>query len=329
MSSHILVVGAGGYIGSHMVVALLAAGFRVTSLDDFSSGFRDAISGGDVIEANLGNNAILDETFSRCRFDAVMHFASSIQVAESVVEPSKYYRNNVVNTLNLLDAMRAAAISRLVFSSSAAVYGEPVSTPITESHPLRPTSPYGKSKWMVESMLADFDAAYGLNSVSLRYFNAAGADPLARIGERHNPETHLIPNLLQVASGHRPSVRIFGRDYPTPDGTCIRDYVHICDLCDAHLLALRSLLDGGSTQQYNLGNGNGYSILEVIDSVQRVTGKTLTTQDASRRHGDPAQLVAGCDRIRNELEWTPKFSELDRIVADAWRWEQRCSAARD
>jgi UDP-glucose 4-epimerase len=323
MKAHILVAGAGGYVGSHMVLALINAGYKVTSLDNFSTGFRDAIIGGAVVEADLDDKTSLEDVFSRERLDAVMLFASSIQVAESVTDPAKYYRNNVANTLNLLEVMHSARVLRLVFSSSAAVYGEPTSVPILESFPTMPTSPYGRSKLIVEQMLTDFDRAYGMKSVSLRYFNAAGADPVGRIGERHNPESHLIPNLLQVASGRKPSAQIFGRDYPTPDGTCIRDFIHVCDLCDAHLFALKRLLDGGDSACYNLGNGRGHSILEVIDSVKRVTSKPLVLEDKSRRDGDPAQLVASNERISHELGWRPSLSALDRIVEDAWRWEQR------
>lgn len=325
MDSRVLVVGAGGYIGSHMVQALLDAGYQVTSLDNFSTGYRDAILGGNVVEADLGDKAALETVLSRNRFDAVMHFASSIEVAESVVDPAKYYRNNVLNTLNLLDAMRSTDIKRLIFSSSAAVYGEPPKTPIDESCPTKPTNPYGRSKLIVEQMLSDFEPAYGLKSVSLRYFNAAGADPQSRIGERHDPETHLIPNLLQVASGRKPSAWLFGRDYPTPDGTCIRDFVHVCDLCDAHLLALDHLLSGGSSNFFNLGNGRGYSILEVIESVKRITGQTLAIEDKPRRTGDPARLVASNEQIGDQLGWAPKLSDLDRIVEDAWNWEKHCS----
>src|SRR5581483_2452390 len=260
----ILVAGAGGYIGSHMVLALLEAGFDVVSLDNFSTGFRDAIAGGEIMEADLADRAALNQLFATHRFDAVMHFASSIQVRESVADPAKYYRNNVANTLNLLDAMAAASVSRFVFSSSAAVYGEPREIPIGEDHPCAPTNPYGRTKLVVEEMLEDFDRAYALKSVSLRYFNAAGADPGGRLGERHSPETHLIPILLQAAAGKRGSASIYGRDYPTPDGTCIRDYIHVTDLCAAHLLALRQLLSAGGSRRYNLGNGRGFSVLEVI-----------------------------------------------------------------
>ncbi len=268
----VLVVGGAGYIGSHMVKKLLDDGHQVVTFDDLSSGFRDAVLGGEFVQGTLADVVALEQVFAAHRFDAVMHFASFIQVSESVRHPSIYYRNNLCNTLNLLDAMVAAEVRRFIFSSTAAIFGEPTYVPIDEQHPQRPMNPYGASKQMVERALQDYDRAYGLRSVCLRYFNAAGAHPEARIGERHVPETHLIPLLLQVVSGRRESVQVFGRDYDTPDGTCIRDYIHVMDLCEAHLLALELLDNADESMAFNLGNGNGFSVLEVIAAVEEVTG---------------------------------------------------------
>ncbi|MCX7893537.1 MAG: UDP-glucose 4-epimerase GalE [Burkholderiales bacterium] len=319
---NVLVVGGAGYIGSHMVKMLAARGHAVVTLDNFSTGHRDAVVAGRVVEADLADRAALDALFASGRFDAVMHFASFIQVGESVREPAKYYRNNFANTLNLLDAMVAAGVTRFVFSSSAAVFGEPERVPIDEAHPKRPINPYGRTKLMVEEALADYDAAYGLRSVSLRYFNAAGADPQGAIGERHDPETHLVPLVLQAASGRRPSVAVFGDDYDTPDGTCVRDYIHVVDLCDAHLLALDWMAAHGSSGAFNLGNGQGFSVREVIDTARRVTGRPIAVVASPRREGDPARLVADATLARRELGWNPRFAALDTIVAHAWAWER-------
>ncbi len=318
----ILVVGGAGYIGSHMVALLLDAGYRVVTLDNLSTGHRDAVLGGEFVHADLADRAALDRLFAERRFDAVMHFASFIQVGESVRAPAKYYENNVTNTLNLLDAMVAQDVRRFIFSSSAAVYGDPIAVPIPEDHPKQPINPYGRTKWMVEQILADYDRAYGLKSVSLRYFNAAGADPAGRLGERHEPETHLIPLILRAAAGRAPAVKIFGRDYDTPDGTCIRDYVHVTDLADAHRLALERLLDGGDSAVYNLGNGNGFSVAEVIEAARRVTGRDIVVSDAPRREGDPPRLVADARRAKSVLGWRPHFDALETIIAHAWAWEQ-------
>lgn len=270
--------------------------------------------------------AALEQVFAAHRFDAVMHFASFIQVSESVRHPSIYYRNNLCNTLNLLDAMVAAEVRRFIFSSTAAIFGEPTYVPIDEQHRQRPMNPYGASKQMVERALQDYDRAYGLRSVCLRYFNAAGAHPEARIGERHVPETHLIPLLLQVVSGRRGSVQVFGRDYDTPDGTCIRDYIHVMDLCEAHLLALELLDNADESMAFNLGNGNGFSVLEVIAAVEEVTGAKLKVVDAPRREGDPARLVADSGWARKRLGWLPVHGEMAAIVEHAWRWEQQLRA---
>lgn len=319
----ILVVGGAGYIGSHMVKRLGQLGCDVTTMDNLSSGHRDAVLNGRFVEADIADKAALQQLMASSQFDAVMHFASFIQVAESVQKPAKYYENNVTNTLNLLDAMRIAGVQRFIFSSTAATFGEPQYIPIDEKHPQQPINPYGRSKLMIEQILEDYDKAYGLKSVCLRYFNAAGADPEGQLGERHDPETHLIPLVLQAAAGRRPHISVFGRDYDTPDGTCIRDYIHINDLCEAHWLALQSLMQGAGSQRYNLGNGNGFSVQEVIDSARRVTGKEISVQDAPRRAGDPARLVADATLARQQLGWTPQFTELDLMVAHAWAWEKR------
>jgi len=322
----ILVVGGAGYIGSHMVLMLLDAGHDVVTLDNLSRGHRGAVLGGEFVQGDLADAGALDALFRAHRFDGVMHFAAHSQVGESMREPALYYRNNVSNTLNLLDCMREHGVARFIFSSTAATFGEPEYVPIDEKHPRNPINPYGFSKLAVERILADYDAAYGLRSVCLRYFNAAGADPQGRIGERHDPETHLIPIVLQVASGRRKQMQVFGRDYDTPDGTCIRDYVHIVDLCSAHLLALERLHRGGASISCNLGNGNGFSVREVIETAGRVTGRPIATVDAPRREGDPARLVADAALARAELGWRPRFDRLDTIIEHAWRWEQQEAA---
>jgi UDP-glucose 4-epimerase len=316
----VLVIGGAGYIGSHMVKLLGQQGCSVTTLDDLSSGHRDAVLCGDFVQGNFGDRAMLDAVLSN-GFDAVMHFASFIQVGESVQHPDKYYRNNVTNTLGLMDAMREHEINKFIFSSTAATFGEPQYTPIDERHPQHPINPYGRTKLMVEQALADYDKAYGFKSVCLRYFNAAGADPEGQLGERHDPETHLIPLVLQAASGRRPNISVFGRDYDTPDGTCIRDYIHINDLCSAHWLALQSLMNGGPSQAYNLGNGNGFSVQEVIDTAEHVTGRKIAVVNGPRRAGDPARLVADATEARQQLGWQPQYANLATIVQHAWTWE--------
>jgi UDP-glucose 4-epimerase len=319
---NVLVVGGAGFIGSHMVKQLGRSGCQVTTLDNLSNGHRDAVLYGDFVQGDLADKVLLAQLIQPGRFDAVMHFASFIQVGESVQQPAKYYENNVANTLSLLEAMRLAGVKRFVFSSTAATFGQPLYSPMDEKHPQQPINPYGRSKWMVEQILDDFDHAYGLKSVCLRYFNAAGADPEVQLGERHEPETHLIPLVLQVASGKKPNISVFGRDYDTPDGTCVRDYVHVSDLCDAHRLALESLIHGAGSQQYNLGNGNGYSVQEVIETARRVTGQTISTVDAPRRDGDPDRLVADASQAKKVLGWQPQWTSLDEIVGHAWAWEK-------
>lgn len=318
----VLVVGGAGYIGSHMVRRLGQAGIDVTTLDDLSSGRRAAVTHGEFVEGDLGDRKLLDGLFNKTRFDGVMHFAAHIEVGESVIDPAKYYRNNVVNTQVLLDAMRDHGVLNFIFSSTAAIFGEPVQDRIDESHPKNPINPYGRSKLMVEQILTDYDSAYGLKSVCLRYFNAAGADPAGDIGECHDPETHLVPLVLRAASGRRENISVFGSDYDTPDGTCVRDYIHVADLCDAHLLALQKLWDGAQSTAYNLGNGNGFSVREVIDTAVTVTERDIAVIEADRRAGDPGRLVADSSRAKSELGWQPQYADLDKIIEHAWQWEQ-------
>ena len=320
-SKNILVVGGAGYIGSHMVKLLLHHGCDVTTLDNLSTGYRDAILGGEFLFGDLSDQATLENLFSTCQFDVVMHFASFIQVGESIKEPARYYENNVTNTLNLFNVMVKYNVKSFIFSSTAAVYGEPRYVPIDEIHPKQPISPYGKTKWMVEQILEDYDRAYGLKSITLRYFNAAGADPESEVGERHEPETHLIPLVLQAASGRRSHISVYGRDYETPDGTCIRDYIHVSDLCEAHWLALQKLMQDRDSATYNLGNGNGFSVQDVINTASKVTGREIKVIDSPRREGDPARLVADATRARQELNWKPVRDNLNIIIEDAWRWE--------
>ncbi len=313
----ILVVGGAGFIGSHMVLTLQEAGFTPIVLDNLSKGHRESVIDAELIVGDMQDAALLDELFLKYRFAAVMHFAGFIEVGESVSAPLKYYQNNLAATLTLLVAMQKHTVKSIVFSSTAAVYGEPQYTPIDEKHVLAAMNPYGRSKWMVEEVLRDVAQSGDVRFAILRYFNAAGADPLGRLRERHEPESHLIPLLLQVVEGKRQDIAIFGRDYPTNDGTCVRDYIHVTDLCEAHLLALRQLLQGAESMTCNLGTGRGYSVLEVIDAVQRVTGKRVTVVDAPRRAGDPAVLVADPTRAKKLLGWEARHSELDKMVRDA------------
>ena len=317
----ILVVGGAGYIGSHMVHMLETSGYKTVTFDDLSTGFRDAVLVGEFIHGSLHDKSALKAMFKAHRFDAVFHFAGSIAVGESVIDPEKYYLNNISGSLNLFEAMRDHGVLRLVFSSTASIFGMPQYVPINESHPQSPINPYGMTKWMTERILQDYDAAYGFRSVALRYFNAAGASLDASLGERHNPETHLIPLALRVAKGELPILTIFGSDYDTPDGTCIRDYVHVLDLCSAHILALQHLMLGGSSRSYNLGNGYGHSVKEVVQAVEFVSGKKLPVQYGVRRQGDPDRLIADSSKIQNDWKWNPSFSDLNLIVAHAWQWE--------
>lgn len=323
MAPHVLVVGGAGYIGSHMVKLLRQSGYAPVVLDDLSNGRREAVPEGSLVVGNMADPGILSALMQAFRFEAVMHFASFIQVGESVAQPGRYYDNNVGNTVRLLEAMVAHGITRFIFSSTAAIFGDPEYVPIDERHPKAPINPYGRSKWMVEQVLEDFDRAYGLRACCLRYFNAAGADPDGELGECHEPETHLIPLVLQAAAGRRAGITIFGDDYPTPDGTCIRDYIHVTDLCDAHLLALRALEAGAASSRYNLGNGAGYSNLEVVTAAERVSGKKVARELGARRAGDPPRLVADAALAKAELGWNPRFADIDTIIRHAWHWEQK------
>lgn len=315
-------VGGAGYIGSHVLLEARERGQRTVALDNFSTGYRDALPPGQaLVEGDLGDPAAVARACAGA--GAAMHFASYIQVGESTREPGKYYANNVAATITLLNALCAAGVRRFVFSSSAAVYGMPSAPHIPEAHPTVPINPYGRTKLIVEQMLPDYERAYGLKWVALRYFNAAGAHPEGLAGERHDPETHLIPLALRAAAGRLERLTVNGRDYPTADGTCVRDYVHVCDLASAHLLALDYLEAGGESRAFNLGNGAGFSVLEVVRSVERVSGRPVPLAYGARREGDPAVLVADSSRARASLGWRPVYEDLDTIVRHAWRWESR------
>jgi UDP-glucose 4-epimerase len=315
----ILVVGGAGYVGSHAARFLQQAGHEIWIYDNLAQGHRRAVPDGRLIEGDLLETAKLASVLERQRIDAVMHFAALALVGESVSDPAKYYRNNVIGALSLLESMRQAGVWRIVFSSTTATYGVPDQVPIIEQTPQRPISPYGFTKLVIEEALADYARAYGLGYAALRYFNAAGASPDGQIGEDHDPETHLIPLVLQVALGQRDEITIFGDDYPTPDGTCIRDYVHVNDLACAHLAALERL-EPAAALEMNLGTGRGHSVREVIDACRRVTGKSIPERVGPRRAGDPPALIANVDRAKQVLEWQPRYCNLDEIVATAWRW---------
>ncbi len=322
----ILVTGGAGYIGSHAALALKKAGYGVVVLDNLNYGHPEIIK--DVVQVELvvgdtNDRALLERLFTTHNIAAVMHFAAYIAVGESVQEPGKYYHNNVSSTLNLLEAAIAAGVKKFVFSSTCAVYGMPKEIPMTENHPHDPLSPYAASKDMVERILADFDRAYGLKSVAFRYFNASGADPSGNLGEDHNPETHLIPLALLTALGKRKSLYIFGTDYDTPDGTAVRDYIHVNDLADAHVLGLKYLLDGGESQVFNLGNGNGFSVREVIETARKVTGKEIPALESDRRPGDAPILIGSSDKAHKILGWNPNYADLTTIVSHAWQWHQK------
>jgi UDP-glucose 4-epimerase len=318
----ILVTGGAGYIGGTLTRLLLAQGHAVTVYDNLCHSKRLAVAENvDFVEGDVADRTLLEKTLNQERFDGVMHFAALIEAGESMKRPEIYFRNNTSATLTLLEAMLATGHDRLVFSSTAACYGEPESTPILEDAKLQPTNPYGESKLLVEQMLRWMNISHGLKYASLRYFNVAGA--IEDYGEAHEPESHLIPLILDVALGRRANIKIFGRDYPTKDGTCVRDYIHVRDLAEAHLLALAALNDTRSRLIYNIGNGQGFTVLEVIDSVRRVTGRPIAVEECEKRPGDPAVLVASSAKIKAELGWKPKFTELDRIIASAWEWHQR------
>jgi UDP-glucose-4-epimerase GalE len=329
--SSILVTGGAGYIGSHSVKALLAIGHRVIVYDDLSAGHEAAVNvlarrfGADavtLVRGDIRDGERVRDALRQHRADAVMHFAAWLSVGDSVKDPAGYYRNNVLGALSVLEAMAAERVPFFVFSSTAAVFGNPVETPITENHPKQPINPYGETKLAIEGALPHFERAYGIRPVVLRYFNAAGADPDGDIGEDHDPEQHLIP-LAIAAAGDGTPLKVFGEDYPTPDGTCLRDYIHVSDLADAHLLALRHLQAGGASASYNLGNGRPTSVRQVIDAVERVTGRKVAWSVAPRREGDPAVLFASSDRIKSDLGWRPRLEDLDAIVRTAAAWAAR------
>lgn len=318
---NILVIGGAGYIGSHMVRMLAKQGYNPVVFDNLSKGHREAVVNYPFELGDLGDKARLTEVFKKYGIEAVMHFAAFAEVGESVKEPSKYYHNNVAKVLDLLDALVENDIKYFVFSSTAATFGEPVRPKIDESHPQNPINPYGNTKLMVEKILADFDTAYGLKATALRYFNASGADDSGEIGESHNPETHLIPIVLQAAAGKRASIKMFGTDYPTPDGTCVRDYVHVNDLARAHILALEKMFKDNVSERFNLGSGNGFSVAEIVKEAKRITGIDFTVEKAPRRDGDPAVLVADSAKAERILGWKPQYN-LTRIIETAWNWEQ-------
>ncbi len=322
----ILVTGGAGYIGSHTVLALQQAGYGVVVLDNLAYGHQDIAKDVLKVELVVGDTCdrpLLDNLFATHDIAAVMHFAAYTYVGESVTDPAKYYRNNFVGTLTLLEAMMAASVNKFVFSSTCATYGVPKTVPIPEDHPQDPISPYGVSKLMIEQVLKDFDSAYQFKSVRFRYFNAAGADPAGQLGEDHVPETHLIPLVLLTALGKRDSISIFGTDYPTPDGTCIRDYIHVTDLAEAHVLGLNYLLKGGDTTVFNLGNGNGFSVKEVIETARQITDRDIKAVECPRRPGDPPALVGSSDRARSILGWKPQYADLNQIISHAWNWHQK------
>lgn len=322
----ILVTGGAGYIGSHTVLALKEAGYNVVILDNLVYGHRDLVEKVlqvELIVGDTGDRALLDRLFKTRDITAVMHFSAYAYVGESVTDPAKYYRNNVLGTFTLLEAMLTASVKKFVFSSTCATYGIPEFVPIPENHPQNPINPYGATKLMVERILADFDVAYGFQSVRFRYFNAAGANPNGLLGEDHNPETHLIPLVLMTALGKRESISIFGTDYPTPDGTCIRDYIHVNDLADAHILGLEYLLKGGDSEVFNLGNGSGFSVREVIAAVEQVTGTSIAVEERDRRPGDPPILIGSSDKARAILGWQPQYPSIEDIVTHAWQWHQQ------
>jgi UDP-glucose-4-epimerase GalE len=322
----ILVTGGAGYIGSHTLGPLESEGFTPLVFDNFSSGRREFVEGRRVVEGDLLDKDALRKAFVENSISGVLHFASLIQVAESCADPRKYYTHNILASLNLLDVMLESGVKALIFSSSAAVYGLPEKNPISETHPVRPANPYGQTKAVVEKILEDYGRAYGLRFISLRYFNAAGADPSGNLGEAHDPETHLIPNIMRSILGERPALEVFGTDFPTPDGTAVRDYVHVADLASAHVLALKSVLGGGAAGFFNLGAGRGFSVREVVRAAEAVTGRSVPAVDRPRRQGDVPVLLASKERAERELGWRLRHSELETIIESAWRWHSRAKS---
>ncbi|HAE06266.1 UDP-glucose 4-epimerase GalE [Richelia intracellularis] len=326
VKTSILVTGGAGYIGAHTVLALKNSGYEVIVLDNLVHGHQDLVKNVlqvEMVVGDISDRSLLDNLLQTFNIDAVIHFSAYAYVGESMKEPAKYYQNNVAATLNLLEAMLGAGINKFIFSSTCAIYGVPDIVPIIEGHSQNPINPYGMTKLVVERILNDFDIAYNLKSVCFRYFNAAGADPEGRLGEDHNPETHLIPLVLFTALGIRESIRIFGSNYPTQDGTCVRDYIHVSDLADAHILGLEYLLKGGKSETFNLGNGNGFSVNEVIETAKKVTGKEIKVVKSGRRPGDPSILVGSATKAKNILGWQPQYSSLQDIISHAWQWHQK------
>lgn len=319
----ILVTGGAGYVGSQTCKLLAKQGYTPVTFDNLVTGHRDAVQWGPLERGDLVDFESIREVIERRQPLAVMHFAAHCHVTESVRDPGKYYRNNVLGTVNLLEAMKQHGVEQIVLSSSCAIYGIPEKNPITEQHPQRPISPYGWTKFMAERILRDFEEAHGIRSVALRYFNAAGADPDAQTGEHHDPETHLIPRVLDVALGRREELVIFGDDYDTPDGTCIRDYIHVSDLADAHLRALNHLISGAGSIQLNLGTEHGFSVLDVVTTAEEVTGRKIARRIDRHRPGDPSRLVADASRAREILDWHPQYGELEIILRHAWNWQQK------
>ena len=319
---NILVTGGAGYIGSHVLKSLLKEGHQVVTFDNLQKGHREAVTGGKFVEGDLSDQKLLEQVMAENEIEGVIHMAADSLVGESMENPAKYYRNNFANGINLLEAMVKNDVKNIVFSSTAAVYGEPDQIPIEEDNQTEPTNTYGESKLFFEKALKRYDDIHCINFVSLRYFNAAGADPEGEIGEAHDPETHLIPIVLQTALGIRDKIYIFGDDYPTRDGSCIRDYIHVNDLAAAHVLAVEALAEGKESSIYNLGNGEGYSVKEVIDTVKEVTGVDFEVEISERRAGDPAVLIASSDKIQKELNWQPEYPELEKIISTAWQWHK-------
>ncbi len=319
----ILITGGAGYVGSHTLKELLNLGYSTIVLDNLSNGHRELVGSSELIVGDLKDSALLENVFSSHSIEAVMHFAAFAYVGESVTDPGKYYRNNVCGTLNLVEAMLKSRVDKIIFSSTCSTYGHPQEIPITETHPQNPINPYGASKLMVERILRDFGLSHGLKSVIFRYFNAAGADSKAEIGEWHEPETHLIPLVLDVAAKRQKAIQIFGTDYDTVDGTCIRDYIHVTDLADAHILGLKLLQAGHNSEVFNLGNGQGYSVRQVIKCAEKITGRMIEVQMSPRRPGDPATLVGSAEKARTLLGWQPRFQSLETIVGTAWKWHQK------
>jgi UDP-glucose 4-epimerase len=319
----ILVTGGAGFIGSHTARELLRRSYSVITLDNLSTGHRESVLGGEFVHADLRNLGALRQTFSSHPIDAVIHFAASCYVGESVKEPMKYYENNVLSGLNLLAAMVERNVKYMIFSSSAAVYGNPMQLPIPEEHPQLPINPYGQTKSLFEDILRSHERIHGIRSVSLRYFNAAGCDPEGELGENHEPETHLIPLVLHAALGYVPQVEIYGDDYPTSDGTCVRDFIHVTDLAQAHIRSLEHLASGGSSAAFNVGTGKGYSVKEVVKAAERICGGPIPYRYSPRRPGDPPELIAAADKIQNELGWSARHSSLEEILETAWAWQKR------